>query len=198
MSNFAELERLVSRLSEAPNSITLTPGLTSGEVAMIEAHFEFTFPRDLRHVLEFALPVGDVPKRSGVIKNGSGFPNWRELGLEVMREQMSWPIEGVIYDVERNGFWLKSWGNKPPTAARAIETAREALTRLPKLIPVYGHRYICESPPRSGNPVLSVWQTDIIYYGGNLQDYLMREFYGERDILAQPSKVPGWSQIIDA
>jgi hypothetical protein len=33
-----------------------------------------------------------------------------------------------------------------------------------------------DSPLEAGNPVFSVYQTDIIYYGENLENYLRNEF----------------------
>ena len=46
----------------------------------------------------------------------------------------------------------------------------------PKLIPIYSSRYIPESPKETGNPVFSVYQTDIIYYGFDLLSYFENEF----------------------
>jgi hypothetical protein len=46
-----------------------------------------------------------------------------------------------------------------------------------KLIPIYGHRMMPDEPHLPGNPVFSVYQTDIIYYGYDLADYLRHEFH---------------------
>lgn len=46
----------------------------------------------------------------------------------------------------------------------------------PKLIPIYGHRFIPDSPSEWGNPIFSISQSDIIRYGGSLADYLRWEF----------------------
>ncbi len=45
------------------------------------------------------------------------------------------------------------------------------MDKVPKLIPIYSHRYIPSSLNEIGNPVYSVHQTDIIYYGKDLWDY---------------------------
>jgi hypothetical protein len=50
------------------------------------------------------------------------------------------------------------------------------LAAAPKLIPIYHHRMMPDEPHLKGNPVFSVWQTDIIYYGFDLEDYLRHEF----------------------
>jgi hypothetical protein len=44
------------------------------------------------------------------------------------------------------------------------------------MVPVYGHRYLPAGRGTFGHPVLSMWQTDIIYYGLDLADYIDHEF----------------------
>ena len=58
---------------------------------------------------------------------------------------------------------------------------RKALTsreykKYPKLIPVFLHRYIPSTPQETGNPVFSVYQMDIIYYGTDLATYFRNAF----------------------
>jgi hypothetical protein len=55
-------------------------------------------------------------------------------------------------------------------------------------------------PYRSGNPVFSIMQTDIIYYGANLPHYLLNEFV-DRDYALHTQeqdiqKVPIWSDLV--
>src|SRR5207245_1362409 len=45
-----------------------------------------------------------------------------------------------------------------------------------ELIPVCSQRYLPDDPPLAGNPVFSIYQTDIIIYGRNLWDYFRHEF----------------------
>jgi hypothetical protein len=50
------------------------------------------------------------------------------------------------------------------------------MKKVPKLIPIYGHRYV---PTVNGvdNPsIFSVYQTDVIYYGIDLENYFRIEF----------------------
>jgi len=44
------------------------------------------------------------------------------------------------------------------------------------LIPIYSHRYIPSRHCEINNPIFSVHQTDIIYYGENLEEYFKVEF----------------------
>ncbi|MFZ5439189.1 MAG: hypothetical protein ACOZQL_04230 [Myxococcota bacterium] len=58
----------------------------------------------------------------------------------------------------------------------ALSRARTLLAHAPKLVPVFGHRFLVTEPLRAGNPVLSVYQSDIIVYGNSLADDLAHEF----------------------
>lgn len=60
--------------------------------------------------------------------------------------------------------------------ADALAVAKRALVSVPRLIPICSHRYMPDRPSESGNPVFSVYQTDIIYYGKDLMDYFCNEF----------------------
>jgi hypothetical protein len=86
------------------------------------------------------------------------------------------PIEGALFDVEHNGFWPEGWGTRPTPPKSAVGTALRMLRGVPRMIPVYGHRYVPAGRGTYGHPVLSMWQTDIIVYGSNLADYVDREF----------------------
>ena len=87
-----------------------------------------------------------------------------------------WPLDGCLFDVEHSGFWLPEWGKKPELLADAFKIATEMIAEAPKLIPIYSHRYIPEEPHESRNPIFSVHQMDVIYYGFDLDDYLRHEF----------------------
>jgi hypothetical protein len=77
--------------------------------------------------------------------------------------------------------------------------ARGAVGRVPKLIPVFSHRYMPVEPRLAGNPLLSVYQTDIIYYGRDLRTYLVHEFGKSSHVEAttpEPRHVSFWSDLV--
>lgn len=152
-------------------NVIFDDGLSVAEIIAIETRYGFHFPSDLRAFLQAALPVS-IAKYDV----SSGFPNWRSDPEEQLRWRLGFPLEGIEFDVEHNQFWLSSWGPRPADLREAIEIARQCVSSAPKLIPVYSHRYIADEPRSAGNPVMSVHQTDIIYYGQNLQDYFEQEF----------------------
>ena len=145
--------------------VRFAPGLTKTKLDEAEKAYGFQFPPDLREFLAFALPISEK------------WPDWRNLEDAGIRAQMGWPLEGMCFDIENNTFWLESWGHKPASLREAFAIAKQKVGTAPRLIPVFGHRYMPDRPNSRGNPVFSVYQTDIIHYGGNLQNYLENEFY---------------------
>ena len=139
-------------------------GLSPAELTAAETRVGATFPPDLSAFLTSALPQG---KR---------FPNWRQLGGEALRQQLARPLEGLLFDVEHNKFWPDQWGPKPQALDAALQEVRSRFQSVPRMIPIYAHRYLPTAPCQQGNPVFSVWQTDIIFYGTNLRRYLACEF----------------------
>jgi hypothetical protein len=162
-------------------------GLTDSEMLSRERELGFEFPPDLKLVLQTFLPIGE------------DFPNWRSGPDKELRDWLDWPFRGMCFDIENNSFWLPEWGARPTNLAAAVEITRKALAEAPKLIPVFSHRYIPDSPTAPGNPILSVYQTDIIYYGFDLPSYFNREFGISEPLWASksPRRVPFWSDIID-
>ena len=148
----------------------LEEGLTDEEVEKAEATFGFRFPPDLRALLQYVLPVSS----SG--SDRPDFPDWRDGDEAQLRTVLDWPTHGMCFDIEHNTFWNEEWGSKPADLQAAFEVARREVAKAPVLIPVFGHRYLPDEPQLPGNPVFSVYQTDIIYYGANLVDYFHREF----------------------
>jgi hypothetical protein len=80
------------------------------------------------------------------------------------------------FDVEHNDLWRPSWGPKPETLEARKARVRELVAAAPRLIPVFAHRYLLAEPCTAGNPVFSVYQSDIVVYGADLRDYLIFEF----------------------
>lgn len=147
------------------HGIECDAGLSEAEILGFENEFGIHFPEDLRSFLRFVLPVSDR------------FPDWRNGDRDELRSWIELPLEGILFDVEHNGFWLPGWGRRPETMFGARRIVSQLVANAPKLIPVYGHRMIPDRPVLAGNPVFSVHQTDIIYYGCDLRDYFIHEFF---------------------
>ncbi|MEU0582439.1 hypothetical protein [Streptomyces sp. NPDC006132] len=174
------------------------PGLTEAEFARIEHEHGFEFADDHRAFLAAGLPV-NVPPEDGETWS-KPWPEWRGGDADSLRRQLDWPVEGVLLGVEHNGFWYEGWGERPADGTAALDTARRHLAEAPVLVPVYAHRYLPAGRGSFGHPVLSMWQTDIIYYGLDLLDYVRHEFdeaRGEVDENGTPkATVPFWRDLL--
>jgi hypothetical protein len=159
----AQLQTYKAILEKA--GVTFEKGMSFVEIRQIETDYNFCFPPDLKEFLMFALPVS------------VGFFNWRYASRDKIICQLSSPYEGICFDIEHNNFWFEEWGNRPSSISDACEQAKKAFTDAPTLIPIFGHRYIPDHPCDVGNPVFSVHQTDIVYYGTNLFNYIENEFF---------------------
>jgi hypothetical protein len=182
------LEFCHTKLREA--GVTFAPGLTDTEAKRAEAHHAFRFPPDLKEFLMAGLPVSD------------GWPNWRDVNNREIARMTAWPFEGMCFDIANNAFWLEEWGPKPPLNEAAFAVAKAHFDEAPTLIPVCGHRYVPDAPCLAGNPIFSVHQTDIIYYGSDLGNYLENEFHyyfkTPEYLIKEPvRRIAFWSRLVD-
>jgi hypothetical protein len=175
--------RVVKRLRQA--GVLLSPGLSDRELNDIEARFEFQFSNEHRQLLSLALPLG------------KDWVDWRSADPAELTDRLARPISGVIFDVENNAFWPTSWGERPAERAIATQIARARLADVPQLVPVFSHRYLPAGPAAHHSPVLSVHQTDVIYYGNDLLDYVAREFNVPPGHNVAPQRVPFWTDLIE-
>lgn len=167
-------------------------GLSDEEVQQIENKFNLRFPPDLQYFLQKELPISN------------GFVNWR-LGLQSkieamdIRKRIDWPFSGIVFDIEHNAFWMGEWGEKSNDLNKNIMVAEIYYETYPKMIPIYSHRYIPSEPHKTGNPVFSIYQTDIIYYGYDLAHYFAHEFRFELSnkfpIIDAPNHIDFWGDI---
>ncbi|MFE7580428.1 hypothetical protein ACFU5Y_02545 [Streptomyces gardneri] len=164
----------------------IAPGLGERELDAVEERFGFTFSADHRVFLAAGLPLGS-----------SRWPDWRGGDPEDLSGRLARPVEGVLFDVEHARFWHPSWPPRPAETSDALALARSEMATAPRLVPVYGHRYLPGTAGAYGQPVLSVRQTDIIVYGNDLSGYLRREFLGRASGAPGRLGVDFWSYFVD-
>lgn len=159
-----------------------TAGYTAAELDDAQARFALRFPPDLVALLRARRPL------RGYDWTGPEDP---------IRRALAWPLAGLLFDVE-NGLWRPEWGERPADAGERAECVTALVAAAPPLIPILGHRYLPAEPLEAGNPVLSVYQSDIIYYGRDLEDYFARESGGGTGPVTAPvRRIRFWSDIID-
>lgn len=187
----SQTQQLITLL--AARGVVFAQGLSESELTQLAQMFGVVFPPDLQLFLQTALPVS--PK----------FAPWRYAlnslaGARELRALLAGPLEGIVFDVKVDSFWYAAWGTAPADAMLREQLVRQHYPQYPALLPIYGHRYLPAHPSVPGNPVLSVHQTDIIYYGNDLASYFANEFAFELpagfERLAKPkNKIGFWDEL---
>lgn len=157
-----------------------TSGYRPDELREAQDRYGVRFPPDLVELLLDRRPV-------------DGW-DWRTDDAGI-RRALEHPLIGLLYDLEHNDLWWPEWGERPPSAGERAEVLTAIVDAAPRLIPLIGHRYIPEQPHESGNPVFSVMQSDIIYYGANLHQYLNNEFH-EPCQIGKTREIAFWSEMV--
>ena len=180
--------------------VPLHDGMSQEQIEQAEQRYDIKFPPDYAEMLRCFVPVGE------------GFYAWDDDSQEskhAIIRALDWPMASILFDVENNNFWRPDWGERPAQPEDldiaeiniAYNVANGYLLSAPPLIPIYGHRYLPSEPHEAGNPVLSVFQTDIIYYGSNLIEYFFVEFKMKewKDIRFDEIKqgIPFWGWFLE-
>ena len=174
-------------------------GLTNDEIDAVEKAFGAPLPPDLNIFLQTGIIRNNPPAKVPKIISKPYYPDWRHPE-EVAAKAQEWIEHHVFrFDIEKNGYWYKKFGDKPTNSAQAVQQALEIIRTWPPLFPIHGHRFIPSDPHNAGNPVLSVWQaTDTAYYGMNLLEHMNMDFHLGLDLEKEPKKlVPYWGEAFD-
>jgi hypothetical protein len=172
--------------------VTLRCGLDERQLLQVERRYGVRFPPDFAELLTRFVPASNR------------FYDWSDSSKKnqaIIRAALEWPSKSIMFDVEHNCFWLQDWGERPTQIQEALRVAKDRLAEIPALIPICAHRYLPSEPCDAGNPILSVWQTDIIYYGSDLYEYFSIEF-GEKswkDMQFDGIKrdIPFWGRLLE-
>jgi hypothetical protein len=186
------IKTLIELMGE--QGVAFADGMNAEEMKAVESKFDIRFPPDLKEFLQIKIPIS------------AGFVNWRQ-GLNSKNDEneiiqrLNWPLDGMLFDIKENKFWLKDWGERPNTFEQQSKIVSENYKKYPKLIPIYYHRYIPSAPLEVENPIFSVYQMDIIYYGYNLSDYFAHELKFSLPVTFKIPKthkyIEFWSDHID-
>ena len=151
--NFAEKFR-------ARSDCRCEPGLSADEIQRAEDQFQLTMAPLWQEVLSFVHPVElpEPPRAANGIRRWTRFPDWRLRDIRATQSLIDGAVEGVLFDVEHNGFWWRAWGDPPEDTKDRIEKALSELVQVPRLTPLWDHRYAGST---NDSPVLSIVQTDL-------------------------------------
>lgn len=157
-----------------------TKGYTATELDEAQRRYAIRFPPDLVELLREKRPIrgydwtGDDPR---------------------IQQKLDWPLNMLLNEVDCDNWWT-DWGERPALERERHEIVRQALKRAPRLIPLFSHRFIPETPDATGNPVFSMYGFDTIYYGANLEEYFANEF-NQTHRIGATRHIPFWSDLVE-
>ena len=182
---------------------TIEPGLSSDEVANAETVTGVAIPPLWLEVLKIVHPVElpQPPRSADGVLRWTRFPDWRMRDPESLAWMLDGPAHGVLFDVEHNMFWWKSWGDRPAATIDALALARSQLNGLPRLTPLWNHLYVGSTDQ---SPVFSIVQTDLFVKALTLESFIAGTSQSETGVSIESyplgnvpfwSLLHGWSQV---
>lgn len=177
---------LISRLQK--KGVLFESGLTEIEIHQIENTYDIIFPNELKEFYKYALPVS------------AGFYNWRDFNIDNVKY-----IQGVIKKFKENIIdcameidWSNNWGKEPKNLEERMSQIKDMVNKAPTIIPIYIHRGMAAINIKN-NPVFSILDIDVIYYGNNILEYFQLEF----DLIKytnicfnNSTYIPFWSDLV--
>ncbi len=167
------------------------PGLSNAALAELEGAIGYTLPFEVGLLLVMGVPTSD---------------RWHQWAAPTA-DWASWQTQltdGLRFDVEHNDLWMPSWGEQPSTASERLDAATAHFEQhAPPLFPMYGHRAVPLTAAvgelsSDGNPVFSVYGSDVISYGDDLAAWMHREFEVPLPMWPAEQRVfPFWSELIE-
>lgn len=144
-------------------------GLTNTQLALVEEQLGHELPYEIGLLLIIGVPDHD------------GWWDWREDPAVGLARWNARVLGGITFDIRENGFWAAAFGPRPADMDDRVAAAEAAFHQVPPLLPLHGHRAVPVTVPagfesNSGNPVLSVVQTDVIEYASDLAGWLHKDF----------------------
>lgn len=166
-------------------------GASREKLEEIENHLGHSLPPDLIYLAEHTNDPDGLCMR------------WLQgpHAIEAFEERVKY---GLSFDIGQNGLWLASWGPRPAAPMDRLALFEAEFQRWPKLLPLSGHRAIPATPTEAGNPVFSVMQSDIVYYGTTLADWMALDLtvewrgdHATRSPAGRARHIPVWSDFAE-
>lgn len=166
-----------------------SPGLTNRNIAEIESVIGHRLPFEVGLLLVMGVPAAEP------------WHQWNDPATDwaAWNERIH---TGIRFDIEHDDFWFHQWGPRPDAIAQRLDQASEQFAdTVPPLFPIYGHRAIPltiadNATTNDANPILSVYQTDVIVYGDDLAAWMHREFNVPLPLWpAEERTFPFWSEL---
>lgn len=134
-SAMSEYINIVEKLRE--KGLQFSQGLTDSEIQQIETIYDIKFPKSLRNFYREGVPVSEAEYE---------FPRWSDFSADniscIKKYWIEGPIDRLLPHIKREGYWIPEWGERPERAEDAAAEFAKTAQKAPKLIPVFGNKYL--------------------------------------------------------
>ena len=158
-------------------------GLSDEEIDTLEKQWSLQFPPDYRLFLKYlhcidkpiTIATYDGDTRKIIPCDSILFHNWQRdaESIQMAYQQLA---DDLTYEVLNNNAWKPGWGRKPVTRYGQSQQIEKLVAEAPKLIPVYGHRFLLTEPCVAGNPIITLRQSKMVIYSPDLFFFLCKDF----------------------
>lgn len=164
--------------------------LSLEEIHMIEEIYNYDFPNKFIDFLNSDFYMYD---------QGYDWKDFSNDNIQEIKRMISYPVEFLKENVAEIE-WNEQWGVEPLTLRDRDRKIKGLLLSAPQLFPVYQHRYIPVINQKTP-PVLSIHDSDVIYYGRNYKQYIKYEkrknvFLNIDLNIKRYPYIPFWSDIM--
>ena len=137
-------------------------GISRKEIDQLQVLFGFDFPWDYREML---LNIGGL--------------DTAEISIDPDGEDEI-EFDDFFYqypkDIEKSKYLVEDINTFKFYAEEVLNESGFDVSKIVGYIPIYHHRILVVFENKYLSPVISVWGSDIIVYGNNLNEYLKNEF----------------------
>lgn len=183
-----EFDQIIYQMEQ--QGICFLKNVTSEQLDQAQERYGICFPEKLRRFYRMGMPVS------------KGFVRWLEESpeyVETVQKKLKAPIRMLLDAVEQEEFWPASWGERPLEGEQLHNKALDKLNQAAVLVPVYSHRYMPCLEGTGDAPILSVYGSDLIYYGSDLKNWLQIEFCSlprQTIFESELPPIPIWQDLI--
>jgi hypothetical protein len=158
------------------------PGMSQVEIDAVEQFFGAKFPEDYRAFLA-TLNATTKPATWYLFEGDTLqpapprhiFTDWIDGRADIKRAQDEL-IAGIMFDVEKSAFWNDAWGERPKDKDAREQHVKSLMDAAPKLIPLHSHRFLIAGLDLEPSPVVSIMQSDVIYFADSIESCLDADF----------------------
>ncbi|HEL2041345.1 hypothetical protein J5581_11380 [Streptococcus suis] len=160
--------------------------LSVNDFLTIEKIYKIKLPKEFKEV------YSNVRYHSGQLYDWGDFSEENVNKIKRLIKAVKDDLYENIDDIE----WSNDWGEEPQNIDVKRKIIEKKIEDAPNLIPISGHRYIAAMDELEKAPVVSIVDTDIIYYSFDLNGFFSGKKIPKETLIANLPYIPFWTDIM--